>query len=447
MSKQRRLRRTPRDSHRDHRHTEAPTPAGDAGTGPSTTSSTASRDCATGPITKIGRVFGAGAVAALLVALTVTYAFGTSAVGTSAVSTTATPGRISATSTVPSGVRVQHGRVSRLRLPAAADEYVAFSAQPSGRGAWAIERDGSVTAAGAARLADSFATHPAIDPAVGIAAATDRGYWIVTELGRVRAYGDARSLGSHRLPFGARHIVGITAQPNGSGYWLVANDGAIYSFGAARDHGDVSGVPLSSPIVAIAATPSGRGYYLLSGDGAVFAFGDARHRGAPLGIIGRDDAVGIAADPDRLGYSIALRNGAVLAYASGKHRPAPVPTAPLRPQAVAIGAAGPGGMWTLHGRPRIDHLHPFLVCTRSHESSHTAPAYDDGYGAINPSGTYRGAYQFSRSTWDSTARHAGRDDLVGIDPASATQEDQDGLALALYEWQGADPWRGRCAGR
>jgi Transglycosylase-like domain len=84
--------------------------------------------------------------------------------------------------------------------------------------------------------------------------------------------------------------------------------------------------------------------------------------------------------------------------------------------------------------------HPFLTCTRQIESN-------GNYAAVNPSGKYRGAYQFSRSTWDATARHAGRPDLVGVDPAAASPGDQDFLALHLYQWQGASPWNGRCAGR
>ena len=84
--------------------------------------------------------------------------------------------------------------------------------------------------------------------------------------------------------------------------------------------------------------------------------------------------------------------------------------------------------------------HPFLVCTRAHESDSAG-----GYRAVNTSGTYRGAYQFSRSTWDNTARHAGRYDLVGVDPAKAAPRDQDAMALHLYNWQGASPWNGRCA--
>jgi hypothetical protein len=61
------------------------------------------------------------------------------------------------------------------------------------------------------------------------------------------------------------------------------------------------------------------------------------------------------------------------------------------------------------------------------------------YTITNPSGKYRGAYQFDRSTWDSVA---GRHDpsLVGVDPAAASPDDQDAMALALYIERGARPW-------
>ena len=61
------------------------------------------------------------------------------------------------------------------------------------------------------------------------------------------------------------------------------------------------------------------------------------------------------------------------------------------------------------------------------------------YTITNPSGKYRGAYQFDRSTWDSVA---GRHDpsLVGVDPAAASPADQDAMALALYIERGARPW-------
>jgi len=61
------------------------------------------------------------------------------------------------------------------------------------------------------------------------------------------------------------------------------------------------------------------------------------------------------------------------------------------------------------------------------------------YAITNPSGKYRGAYQFDRSTWNSVAeRHAPN--LVGVDPAAASPADQDAMAFALYIERGASPW-------
>jgi ferric-dicitrate binding protein FerR (iron transport regulator) len=61
------------------------------------------------------------------------------------------------------------------------------------------------------------------------------------------------------------------------------------------------------------------------------------------------------------------------------------------------------------------------------------------YGAVSASGTYRGAYQFSRSTWNAVAARS-YPHLVGVDPAAASPADQDAMALALYRSSGASPW-------
>ncbi len=61
------------------------------------------------------------------------------------------------------------------------------------------------------------------------------------------------------------------------------------------------------------------------------------------------------------------------------------------------------------------------------------------YGAVSANGTYRGAYQFSRSTWNSVAARSNPR-LVGVDPAAASPADQDAMALALYRSSGANPW-------
>jgi hypothetical protein len=82
------------------------------------------------------------------------------------------------------------------------------------------------------------------------------------------------------------------------------------------------------------------------------------------------------------------------------------------------------------------HDDPFLECTRQRESH-------GDYTAVSPAGYY-GAYQFGLTTWDATAAHAGRDELIGVVPSTASEWDQDDLAWALYQWQGKRPWGNRC---
>ena len=66
------------------------------------------------------------------------------------------------------------------------------------------------------------------------------------------------------------------------------------------------------------------------------------------------------------------------------------------------------------------------------------------YSIVSSNGVYHGAYQFSVSTWNTVAQHAGRGDLVGVLPSQASPADQDAMALALYNWQGKAPWGGYC---
>jgi len=91
------------------------------------------------------------------------------------------------------------------------------------------------------------------------------------------------------------------------------------------------------------------------------------------------------------------------------------------------------------GTPGVSPHHddPFLSCVRQRESG-------GNYGAVNPSGPYLGAYQFLQSTWNVTAAHAGRSDLVGVPANVASAYDQDEMAWTLYQWQGKGPWGGSC---
>jgi len=91
------------------------------------------------------------------------------------------------------------------------------------------------------------------------------------------------------------------------------------------------------------------------------------------------------------------------------------------------------------GTPGVSPHHddPFLSCVRQRESG-------GNYSAVNPAGPYLGAYQFLQSTWNVTASHAGRPDLVGVPANVASAYDQDEMAWALYQWQGTGPWGGSC---
>ena len=104
----------------------------------------------------------------------------------------------------------------------------------------------------------------------------------------------------------------------------------------------------------------------------------------------------------------------------------PPPPRPNTPAPVPATSAPNGGV-------NPHHNDPYLTCVRRHESS-------DNYQAYNPGGPAYGAYQFLQSTWNLAANHAGRGDLVGLDPRRASQYDQDEMAWTTYQWQGKRPW-------
>jgi peptidoglycan hydrolase CwlO-like protein len=111
--------------------------------------------------------------------------------------------------------------------------------------------------------------------------------------------------------------------------------------------------------------------------------------------------------------------------------PPPKPAAPPKPVAPSPPPyQGTGGV-------NPHHSDPFLTCVRARESG-------GNYGAVNPAGPYLGAYQFLQSTWNASANHAGRPELIGVPANLASPYDQDDVAWALYQWQGSGPWGGSC---
>ncbi len=144
---------------------------------------------------------------------------------------------------------------------------------------------------------------------------------------------------------------------------------------------------------------------------------------------------------------------AELAAALRRHQDQALAAAATRPTVVALTSASPAEPTTTStsttvatpppapatgsGGASAVHDEPFLVCTRARES-------DGNYGVVSSGGTYYGAYQFAPTTWNVTASHVGRLDLVGVLPSRASESDQDNMAWALYQWQGNAPWGGRC---
>jgi septal ring factor EnvC (AmiA/AmiB activator) len=111
---------------------------------------------------------------------------------------------------------------------------------------------------------------------------------------------------------------------------------------------------------------------------------------------------------------------------------APAPTAAPAPAPTPTRAPAPSGNST------DPALNPFLQCVVQHESG-------GNYGAVSPSGTYMGAFQFSQPTWDEAAQAAGRPDLVGVPPNLASKADQDTMAVTLYSLDGQQPWVDGCS--
>lgn len=108
--------------------------------------------------------------------------------------------------------------------------------------------------------------------------------------------------------------------------------------------------------------------------------------------------------------------------------PAPVASPPTASAPPPPASTGP--------TPTADEA-AVLACLRRRESG-------GDYTLVSSNGQWYGAYQFARSTWDSTARSAGRSDLVGVAPNQAAPSDQDAMALSLLRAQGKAPWNGAC---
>jgi hypothetical protein len=153
-----------------------------------------------------------------------------------------------------------------------------------------------------------------------------------------RLYSGGVNGGNPWPPTGSsEHVVGIAGTPDGHGYWEVTNIGGVFAFGDAGYHGSSGqvnpGLPAGgansfsvSDIVGIASSPDGGGYLMVGADGGVFAFGDAGYHGSsgqvnpglPAGgansFVPSSNIVGIALGSGANGYWMLDKTGHTYAF-------------------------------------------------------------------------------------------------------------------------------------
>ena len=198
-------------------------------------------------------------------------------------------------------------------LPGLVAPATAIASTPSGRGYWALSQAGRVLPSGDAGLHGSPELSSLLVggvKAVAIEATpSGQGYWVAEEGGRIWPFGDAAPLG----PAPGGPVVGMAATPSGRGYWAATADGRVSTHGDAPFLGAVAGRH-GAPVVAVAAAAGGRGYWLVAADGTVFPFGTARRLGGLPERRITTRVVDARATPSGRGYYLLGEEGAVYAF-------------------------------------------------------------------------------------------------------------------------------------
>ncbi|MDQ1507477.1 MAG: hypothetical protein QOD57_5204 [Actinomycetota bacterium] len=190
-------------------------------------------------------------------------------------------------------------------------------------GYWMLGADGAVYPFGGAvdlgNAKQFLGGHQAVDleptPDYG-------GYWVVDDIGRVFAFGDASAQPGNAdaaaLAPGEK-VTSLSATPSGDGYWIFTTKGRVFAKGDATHFGDMSGTPLNRPVLDSIPTPTGNGYYMVSGDGGIFAFGDATFSGSMGGKPLNAPVQSLVPDPDGSGYWLVAADGGIFAFDADFH--------------------------------------------------------------------------------------------------------------------------------
>jgi len=190
-------------------------------------------------------------------------------------------------------------------------------------GYWMVGADGNVYPFGGVQGYGNpsgklgFATAVKLEPTPSGA-----GYYIVTNLGAVFTYGDAKDLGQPDLRQLApgELVTTMTATPTGAGYWVFTTRGRVLTVGDAKNLGDMSSTHLNGPVLGSIATPSGKGYYMVASDGGIFAFGDATFRGSMGSTRLNAPVQSLVPTADGKGYWLVASDGGIFAFGSATFR-------------------------------------------------------------------------------------------------------------------------------
>ncbi|MCP3938736.1 MAG: YncE family protein [Actinomycetia bacterium] len=182
-------------------------------------------------------------------------------------------------------------------------------------GYWIVDEVGEIRSfGGAAQYA------PVVGSPVDMASGRDGALWVLTGDGVVHTRGVAQNFGDVDIDLLAEDevLAAIEATPSGKGYWVITNRGRVVTRGDADRFDGLGDLELDGAIVGIASSAGGVGGYLVGADGGVFAQGEAPFLGSRRELLTAaevgNEIVAAVNDRDGLGYWLISSDGGLFAF-------------------------------------------------------------------------------------------------------------------------------------
>jgi uncharacterized delta-60 repeat protein len=188
------------------------------------------------------------------------------------------------------------------------------------RGYWMLSEIGDVYAFGSVpHLMDWRVPAPIVDIEPS---PSGNGYWLLNANGVVVQSGDAADLRVLQFPnLGAgERAAALSATPSGTGLWIFTTWGRVITVGDAPHLGDMAGTPLNGPVLDGAVSPTGQGYWMVGSDGGIFSFGDARFFGSMGGEPLNAPVQSLVPTATGHGYWLVASDGGIFAFGDAAFR-------------------------------------------------------------------------------------------------------------------------------